>query len=106
MGRPPVGDPDRNDRLDALAGQPCTQRIVVIAPIGNQARGTFARPSGCAWPPDGDGVEGLFEEGHFHRGRRLQVCSQRSTRAIDQNHPLRAPAPLGLADFGPPFSRG
>jgi hypothetical protein len=33
------------------------------------------------------------------------VCSQRSTRAIDQKHPLGALALLGLADAGaPPFA--
>jgi hypothetical protein len=34
------------------------------------------------------------------------VCSQRSTRAIDQKHPLGALALLGLADSGAPFFAG
>jgi hypothetical protein len=34
------------------------------------------------------------------------VCSQRSTRAIDQKHPLRTLAALGLADSGAPFFAG
>jgi hypothetical protein len=34
------------------------------------------------------------------------VCSQRSTRAIDQKHPLGTLALLGLADSGAPFFAG
>ena len=57
-------------------------------------------------PGDFDGSEGLAEELDLRRGRRVQVCSQRSTRAIDQYHPLGSLAAFGLADFGAPFLAG
>jgi hypothetical protein len=95
-----------NDWLDAAAGQPGTQGIAVIPPIGNQTLGPFAGASWLARAADRDGVERLFEERDFRRGSRLQVCSQRSTRAIDHHHPLCALTPLGLADFGSPLLAG
>jgi hypothetical protein len=95
-----------NDRLDASASQSGSQRIAVIAPTGNQALRPFAWASGLSRAPNRDGVERPFEKRHFRRGRRLQVCSQRSTRAIDQNHPLCTLAAFRLPDLGPPFLAG
>jgi hypothetical protein len=92
-----------DDGLNAPSGQPGTQGVAVIAPIGDQTLGPLPGPPGFARPPDRDRVERLFEEGDLRRGSRFQVCSQRSTRAIDQNHPLRALAPLGRPDLGAPF---
>jgi hypothetical protein len=47
----------------------------------------------------------LFEQLGLARTGRVQVCSQRSTRAIDQKHPLGALALLGRSDSGaPPFA--
>jgi len=43
---------------------------------------------------------------HFRRRGRVQVCSQRSTRAIDHHQPLCALAAFGLADFVAPFLAG
>jgi AbrB family looped-hinge helix DNA binding protein len=48
-----------------------------------QVSGPFVGPSGLPRPPGRDRVEGLLEEGNLRWGSRLQVCSQRSTRAID-----------------------
>jgi hypothetical protein len=95
-----------DDRLDPPTGQAGPQGIAVIAPIGDQPLGPLAGPAGFPGTPDRDRVERPFEEGDFRRGRRVQVCSQRSTRAIDQHHPLRALAALGNADFRPPFLAG
>jgi hypothetical protein len=106
MGRSLVVATRGDDRLDAPTGQPSTQRVAVIAAIGNQAVRPLARAPRLARPADRDGVEGRFEERDFRRRCRVQVCSQRSTRAIDQNHPLRALAPLGRADLEPPFFAG
>jgi hypothetical protein len=39
-------------------------------------------------------------------GDHIQSALQRSTRAIDQNHPLRALAALGLPDLKAPFAPG
>jgi hypothetical protein len=76
MGGPRMVAARRDNRVNATPGQSRPQRMAVIPPIGDQPLG--------------------------RRGSRLQVCSQRSTRAIDQNHPLRALAPLGLPDLGAP----
>jgi hypothetical protein len=106
MGRPLVVPSRWDDGLNTPPGQAGTQRIAVISPIGNQSLGPLAGPTGFAGAADGDGVERRFKDGDLRRGSRLQVCSQRSTRAIDQNHPLRALTPLGWANFGPPFLAG
>jgi hypothetical protein len=95
-----------NERFDSPPGQARSQGVAIIASIGDQAVGPFARASGFPWPPDGDRLEGLLEERDFRRGCRVQVCSQRSTRAIDQNHPLCALATFRRADFGSPFLAG
>jgi hypothetical protein len=96
----------RDNRLNPSTGQSSPQGIAVIPPIGDQPLGPLARPPRLPGPPDGDRVERRFEEGNLRWGSRLQVCSQRSTRAIDQNHPLCALAPLSLPDLGPPFLAG
>src|SRR3712207_4486233 len=101
-----VVPPCRDNRVDAAPGQSGAQRVAVIPPIRNQPLGPLARASGLAGAPDRDGVERPLEERDFRRGRRLQVCSQRSTRAIDQNHPLGALTAFRLADLGAPFFAG
>jgi hypothetical protein len=106
MGGVLVVAPRWDNRLNAPTGQSSAQGITVVTPIGNQALGPLAWASWLAGAPDCDSVEGRFEERNFRRGRRVQVCSQRSTRAIDRNHPLCTLAPLGLADLGSPFLAG
>ena len=69
-----------NDRLDASAGQPGTQGIAVIPPIRDQAVGALPRLAGFARAPDGDRLEGRFEEGDFRRGCR---GSRRNRRESD-----------------------
>ena len=95
-----------DDRLDTPTGQPGPQRIAVIAPIRDQSLWSLAGSSRLSGAPNRDCVERPFEKGDFRWGSRLQVCSQRSTRAIDQNHPLRALAPLGFPDPRSPFFAG
>jgi hypothetical protein len=95
-----------DDGFNAPPAQPSAQRVAVIAAIRDQAFRALARPPRLPGPADGDRFEGLFEEGDFRRGRRLQVCSQRSTRAIDQNPPLCTLAAFRLTDFCPPFFAG
>jgi hypothetical protein len=106
MGGPLMVAAGRDNRLDTAPGQAGTQRIAVIPSIGNQPLRPFAGASGLARTANCDGVERPFEEGDFRRGRRVQVCSQRSTRAIDQNHPLGPLTPLGPPDLSPPFFAG
>jgi hypothetical protein len=106
MGRPLVVAARGDDRLDAPTSQAGAQGIAVVASIRNQAVGALAGASRLAGATDRDRGEGLLEEGDFRRGCRVQVCSQRSTRAIDQNHPLGPLAAFRLADVGPPFLAG
>lgn len=106
MGRPVVVAPCRNDRLDAAGLQRFPQRITVVAPIGYQTIRVAPRSARSMRPRHGDGGEGLLEERDLRRGCRVQVCSQRSTRAIDQKHPLRTFASLRLPDIEPPFFAG
>jgi hypothetical protein len=53
-----------------------------------------------------DGVERFLKERDLRRGRRVQVCSQRSTRAIDQYHPLCSLPAFGLTHRESPFFAG
>jgi hypothetical protein len=86
-----------DDGLNAPVLEKPAGRIAVVGAVGNQPLGR---------PADRLARERLLEEGDFRRRRRVQVCSQRSTRAIDQYHPLCALAPFGGADFGAPFFAG
>jgi hypothetical protein len=106
MGGPYMGTAGGDNRVDAASGQTRPQGIAVIPSIGNQPVGPLARASGLAGASDRDGVERPLEQRDLRRGRRVQVCSQRSTRAIDQNHPLRTLPAFRLADFGSPFLAG
>lgn len=106
MARRPMSRASRNYRFDSSLVQALTKRIAVVGAVSDQAIWVSA---GCTRPigsPDRYTSKRTFDESHFRRRRRVQVCSKRSTRAIDQYHPLRALSPLGLADFGPPFFAG
>jgi hypothetical protein len=106
MARVLVVPPRGDDGLNPPVGQPGAQGVAVVAPIGDQPLRACAGPAGFTGPPDGDRVEGRFKAGDFRRGRRLHVCSQRRTRALDQNPPRCPLAPFRRADFGPPFVAG
>jgi hypothetical protein len=106
MRRPLVVTPCRDHRVDAAPSQARPPRVAIVAALCNHAVGPLAGASRRPRPPDRGHVEGPLEEGNRRRGRRDQVCSPRSTRALDQNHPLRALAPLGGADFGAPLFAG
>ena len=97
--------PVRANQFNAFIGQTFTQRVAVIAPIGNQPPGIFSRSAaGFAWYSDI--VQRFFEERNFVRGRRVQVVSQRNTLAVDHHHPLRSLAAFGLSDAKAPFFAG
>ena len=103
MGGSPAVTLGRNDRFDPAADQQGTGGIAVIGPVGDQPIRPLPWPPPLAWPTDRNGVEGGFEESDLRRGCRAQVCSQRSTRAIDQYHPRCSLAALGRPNFGAPF---
>ena len=95
----------RDDRPDAPIKQSFPERVAVVTPIRDQALGTGSGTS-RAEPADRDRIERFAQELDPRRRCRVQVCSQLSTRAICQNHPLRALAALGLAHARPPFLAG
>jgi hypothetical protein len=106
MGRDRVVAPTRNDRLDPAVDKALPSSIAIESAIGDQTIGVFPRSTRMMRPGDRDRVERRFEEPDFRRGRRVQVNSDRSTRAICQYHKLRSLAPLGLANAEPPFFAG
>jgi len=103
---PFMGAPGGDNRLNAPPCQASPQRVAIIPAIRNQALGPLAGPLRLSRAPDRDGIERPLEKGDFRWGRRVQVCSQRSTRAIDQNPPLCTLPARRLADFGSPFFAG
>lgn len=96
----------RDDRFDAALGQPGAQPVAVVAAVQHQPVGLRSRPSRPVRSPYLDRGDRLLEELRLARTGRVQVCSQRSTRAIDQKHPLGALALFGRSDSGAPFFAG
>lgn len=104
MGRPLVIGPGRNDRLNPALDQQSPGSIAVIGPVGNQPVWSFTRTPRPVRTRHCDCVERRVEEPDFRRGRRVQVCSQRSTRAITRTiHFVPFPR-LGGPTVAPPFS--
>ena len=93
------------NQFNAFAGQTFTQRVAVIAPVGNQSLRIFSR-SASVFARHRDIVQRFFEERDFVWGRRVQVVSQRNTFAVDHHHPLRSFAAFGLSDAFAPFFAG
>ena len=98
--------PMRRNQLDATLCQLLAQRVAVVAAVGDQAQGLLPGTPGSVSSPYPDRGERRRDELNFRRGRRVKVVSQRKTRAVDHHHPLRALAPLGLADSRAPFLAG
>jgi hypothetical protein len=96
----------RYDRLNTMSLKSFAKHIGVIAPICYESLRmlTWSTPSFSS--PHCYSTEHVSKQLHLRGRGRVQVCSQRSTRAIDQNHPLCALATLSLADFVPPFLAG
>lgn len=102
----PVRLASRNDRLDSTPTQRLAKWVAVVRTVGNQS---VRIPAWAARPMSAshrDVLQRRLHQLHFRRGRRVQVCSKRSTRAIDQYHPLCALSSLRFADFRPPFFAG
>jgi hypothetical protein len=97
--------PVQHDQLNAAAFQSGAQRVAIVAFVGNHPRWFLARLATIAVLRAGRG-QGRLQQVHFRRRGRVQVCSQRSTRAIDQNQPFCALAAFGFADLSAPFLAG
>lgn len=96
----------RNDRLDSASRQPRPQSVAVIAAVQHQPVGLRTRPPRAMRTAHVDRRDRFLDELGLARTGRIQVCSQRSTRAIDQKHPLRTLTLPGIADSGAPFFAG
>src|SRR5215210_3359435 len=98
MRRHPVVLPPRNNRLNLTLVQKRPRRVAVVAAVGDQAL-RFVRATTFATSPlYFDIVERTFKELDFGRGSLFHEYSERSTRAICQNHKLCALPALGLAN--------
>ncbi len=92
-----------NDRFNTSTRQPPSQRVAIVGLVHDQSIRKHPRSTGPIRTPYLDVAERRLEEPDLGRGRRVQVNSERSTLAIDQNHKLCSLAPLGLADARAPF---
>ncbi len=93
------------DQFDAPSGQPLSQGIPIVSPVGNQSP-RFASGSSPSPTRNGYRLERFLDEPDFRRGRRVQVVSQRNTLAVDHHHPLRSLAFLGFSHAFAPFFAG
>jgi hypothetical protein len=93
------------NQFDSSVLQMLSQRVTVIALVGDQTPWFLARPA-SSFSGHSNGVQRFFEQRDFRRGRRVQVVSQRNTLAVDHHHPLRSLATFGLSDAWAPFFAG
>jgi len=98
--------PMRGDQLDAAPGQLVSQRVAIVAPVGDQAARLLPGTTGAMPTPYADRRQRRLDELDLRRGSRVKVVSQRNTLAVDHHHPLRPLAPLGFADSAAPFWAG
>ena len=96
--------PVRRDQFNASLLQSPTQRVGVVAAVGNHALGLLPRAASAS--RDADFGERGFRKRNFCRRGTFQPNSQRKTLTVDQYHPLRALATLGFTDGGAPFFAG
>src|SRR5208337_2385177 len=101
---PPVVLAIRRDQLDGPLLQSLTQRVGVVASVGDYACRFLPRPT--LRPRDADFFKRGFRKRNFCRRGTFQPNSQRKTLTVDQYHPLRALATLGFTDGGAPFFAG
>jgi hypothetical protein len=104
MGRPLMALPRGNNGLNPAVGQAGAPQMTIIA--RDPHTGAMAACGGvrAAQPARQQSCRGVLKERGCRRGSRIQVCSQRRTRAIDHNQPRRALAALSFTDLGPLFS--
>jgi len=91
-----------HNQLDLSTGQPCSQRVTIIAPIRNHPL-RFLAGSARSGAGHRNRRQGGLQQGYFGRRGRVQVDSQRNTLAVDHHHPLCAFPPLGFSNTKPPF---
>ena len=87
----------RADQPGPLLPQTETQRITVVAAVGDHPLWLLPRAPRPMSSTYADGLERRLREPDFRRGCRVTVVSQRKTRAVGHHHPLRAFPPAGFA---------
>ncbi len=93
-------------RVIAPSDQNSAQGVGIIGAVSHQPLWGLAGASRVMGASDDDSVQGALQQRHLLGRGRVQIYSQRSARAIDQNHPLRALAALDLPDVSAPFWPG
>ena len=96
--------PVRRDQFDASLLESLAQWIGVVAAVRYDAFRLLPRPP--ARPGYADFGDCGLRKVNFTRGGTFQPNSHRKTFTVDQYHPLRPLATLGLADCGAPFFAG
>src|SRR3970040_1524270 len=81
-GRPDAPASVRSNQFDAPTVKALAQRIAVISLVADHSLRFLA---GAAPRRDPDRGERFLREFDFRRGRRVQVLSQRNTRAVDHH---------------------
>ncbi len=92
------------NQLDGPLLQSLTQRVGVVASVGDYAFRFLPRPAFGA--RDADFLERGFRKRNFCRRGTFQPNSQRKTLTVNQYHPLRPLAALGFTDRIAPFLAG
>src|SRR4051794_40408592 len=85
------------DQLNVAISQPLPQRIAIRGAVINEPSGNVG--SDCL-------IQQRLDKSHFRRARAFDVDRQRQAGAIDQEHELGSPAPLGRTDPITPFFAG
>ncbi len=94
----------RHDEVDTALCEPFAQRIGVVGAVGDYAFGLL--PRATSGSRDLDFGERGFRKRNFSRRGTFEPNSQWKTLAVDQYHPLRSLAALGLTDCRAPFFAG
>ncbi len=94
----------RDDEVDASLLEPLSERVGVVGAVGDHALRLLSRPA--FGTRDFDFGERGFRKRNFSWRGTFKPNSQRKTATVDQYHPLRPLAALGLADCGAPFLAG
>ena len=90
-----------HDQIDPPLLQPLSQRIGIVAAIGNYAPRLLPGPTSPL--RDADFRQRGFRKLNFRRRGTFQPNSQRKTLTVDQYHPLCALATLGFTHGRAPF---
>jgi hypothetical protein len=96
----PIG----RNQFNATPPQSLSQRIGIVAAVGNHPFRLLPRPAFRSG--DTDLGECGFRKRNFCRGGTFQPNSQRNTFTVSQYHPLRALAAFGFAHRLAPFFAG